>query len=175
MDIADISKTKRFASALLDGYKLLPDKVRVGLSIFGDQVEQDLTFADAANLEFTKERLDQLGRIRGEPRLDKVIQFADSTIFTPGSGSRAGAGRVLVIFTKSSSQKFFNDLSSLTEPLKQKGVKIVVVGIDHTPSDTDALKVITGSPNDVVPVGSISNLPEVFGIVERKITDAVCK
>jgi len=117
-----------------------------------------------------------LSRIKGDPRIDKLLEFADTKLFVPTSGSRPNVGKVLIMFTKKSSQNGVNGLSTLSKTLQQKGVNVVVVSIDHDPTDdVDGLKVITGNPDDVVPVTDIQILKEVFGIVEKKIAESVGK
>lgn len=168
----DFQRMKLITTSLLDGYQLQPTKTRLALVVFGDEIEQDLTFADSASLDYTKQRLNDLARIKGNPRIDKLLKFADTKLFTPSSGSRSNVGRVLVLFTKKASQNGVNGLSTLSKTLQRKGVNVVVVSIDHDPTN-DGFKVVTGNPDDVVPVTDIKILKEVFGIVEKKIADAV--
>lgn len=172
----DFARMKLFTTSLLDGYQLQPTQTRLSLVVFGDDIKQDLSFADSASLDYTKQRLSDLSRIKGDPRIDKLLEFADTKLFVPTSGSRPNVGKVLIMFTKKSSQNGVNGLSTLSKTLQQKGVNVVVVSIDHDPTDdVDGLKVITGNPDDVVPVTDIQILKEVFGIVEKKIAESVGK
>ena len=171
---------KKLASNLINGYEVSFAKTRLSFVTFGDSVEQPLTFADSTDSQTVLTNLnDKVTRVKGDRDFDRFSEYVASDVFNPRRGSRAGVGRVLVLFTMKPSQ---NDIdsdndktrSTLADRLSQLGIKLVVVGIDREDEDdVTGLNAITGNPKNVIPVPSTALLMENFGPIEKRIVNAV--
>lgn len=172
----DLQKMKSLSRALIPGFKLNPSKTRVSITTFGNEVKQVSTLAESRRVKNIEDVLTRINRIGGQSRFDKLLQSADTDIFIPQNGGRRDIGKVMVILTKNNRVvSEASDLSYLSGALQNKGIKLVVVGIDFDPSDPNQLRAITGNPNDVVPINGIDKLRLKFGDVEKKISAALGK
>ena len=180
---------KQLGQALVGGYQISPAKTRLSLITFGDSVKQALTFADSPDIQsvergFNQLDLDRRGRVPGELNWKMFSKYADSSLFSAQSGSRAYVRKVVVIFTLKASSlpsEKNKEQELLKDTLLAKGIKLVVINIDNNVDINDAitpngLKPIGGDdPKYFIPVQNSGLLMENFGFIEKKIADSLGK
>ena len=164
---------KEFTHALLHSYQISADNIRISLLSFGNNIQRNINFQDGRNIATVKESLENLAQVGGNRRLDKLLQFVNSDVFVSRQGNRANSGNVLVIFTTDKPVYQANDATSFLSLLSAKGIKVIVVGVGAGSVKTNDLELITGNPKHVIPVDVVKNLPDVFGLVEKTVADAI--
>lgn len=119
---------------LLERFDISEGETRVSYQTFHRRPKIHIKFDDAANHNKTT-ILDRINkttmRLRQPTRLDLALWAANRKMFTEGSGMRSGIPKVVVLYTdgKTHRRTSHSDLYLDVMGLKEKGVRVIVVGI----------------------------------------------
>ena len=167
----DLSALKQLAGALLDSFQISSRDTKIALVSFNENVRIVSSFKESQSMNQPKLAINNIRRVAGSQRFDKLFTTADSTIFTPREGSRGNVPKLLLVFTKHGKDYQTNSISQLNaRQLKQKA-GLLIVGLGYDKNDREALTAITGDVNDVLPVENPSALKEHFGVVEKRVAE----
>lgn len=143
---------------------------------FSSDVFAVLDFSQKFNLKLFNDIVDDLPHLQQFTRMDKALIYTSDYIFTALTGSRPEVSKIVVLITDGANSKFpgFVPLRNASEPLKQKGVRIFVVG-DIRGVDIQELLEITEREDDLILVKGFPLLSEFAGVLVDKVTSAIGK
>lgn len=161
----DLQRMKSFIKAGLDLHDLTIDTINVGLASYGKDATLALERKNWAKKPEILSAVDNIVRIGGENRIDKLLQFAQQSIFKPTQSPR-DSKKLLVIFAKGDlsiiDQK---DLVAKAANLKKNGVHIALVLFEG--QERDSYRILTG--NQVIYIKSSEHMPVIYPKVEQII------
>ena len=106
-------------------------------------------------------------------RIDRALQFTSDNVFGTNGGSRLNTPKIAVLLTHSASSfglKLF-PLRNASESLKQKGIRLLVVGIGlDVEACKQELQDITETSDDLIMVKAFSSL----FVFENELVDKIC-
>ena len=147
-------------------------QLNAAVVLFSNRASVQLDFSKKFNLELFNSVIDRLFYTQGLTRIDKALLLTASSVFTALAGSQPRVPKISILVTdgKNSPSADNVPLSNVSEPLRQKGVRIFAVGIGEG-VDLQELLEITGRKEDVFLVNSFSSL---LGEVDRLVTNIWC-
>lgn len=124
---------------MLDNFTISEPETHVGIIEFSDKPKVILFLDEVFESNTVKDKIKGIVPSGGKGRVtDEVLKKAADDIFTPKSGGRPGASKVLVIVTSGSSTGKEPPKRAI-KPVKEKGVRVYVVNIGDE-IDKDELK-----------------------------------
>ena len=106
-------------------------------------------------------------------RIDRALQFTADHVFATDGGSRSSTSKIAVLLTQSTTSLGLElfPLTNASESLKQKGIRLLVVGIGSgVETYKQKLQDITETEDDLIMVKSFSSL---FAF-ENELVDKIC-
>ena len=163
---------KKLVNASLNWYNISDTEVNVGISSFGENTDINLKLREGTRRVVAQNTLDGLFRPKGLRGIDKALNEIRTKIFEEPGESRLDAKKVLVLVTTGIySADGASRLPDAAIALREKGIDIVVLSLGKTRSENE-LKAIAGNKSNVVKVDDVEELPEAFGILEKKVAEA---
>ena len=141
---------------------------------FSDDVFAGLDFSHKFNLTYFNDIVDDLPHLQQFTRMDKALIYTSDYIFTTFAGSRPYASKIAVLITDGANSKLPGvvPLRIASEPLKQKGVRILVIA-ERGGADIHELLDITEREDDVILVNGLPFLSEFVGVLVNKVESAI--
>ena len=144
-------------------------QLNTGVVIFSKNANVIVTFSQKLNLEQFLVTIDGLPHLRSVTRIDKGLLLAGNHVFSTFAGSRLHVPKVAILTTDGRQTKGPDTvpLYEASEPLKQKGVRVLAVGIGSY-IDVHELIEVTERNEDVFLVKAPSAL---FGLVDTLVAN----
>ena len=169
---ATYMQLKELVNASLNWYNISYTEVNVGISSFGKNMDISLKLREGTRRLVAQNTLDGLFRPKGPRSIDKAFDEMRTKVFEKPGESRLDAKKVLVLVTTGiNSADGASRLPDAASALRRKGVDIIVLSLGKTWNENE-LKAIAGKKSNIVKVDDVENLPESFGILEKKVAEA---
>ena len=134
---------------------------------------------DLNRFHHVMENLDNPNHCTVSPtRIDRALQFTSDNVFRTDGGSRLNAPKIAVLLTHSACSFGLKEfpLQNASESLKQKGIRLLVVGIGPgVEAYKHELQDITETNDDLIMVKAFSSLFEFKNELVNKIYSATGK
>ncbi len=148
--------------------------------LYNHEATVELNFAQKFEMNYFRNVLDNL---RSQDhceasltRIDQALQATSEHVYASHGGSRLNTPKIAVLLTHSSSPFALEILPprNASESLKQKGVRLLIVGIAAEAYQQE-LHNITEDKDDLIVVKRFSTLPEMEDVLVDKICSAIGK
>lgn len=150
---------------------------RAALLAYSSDVYAVLDFSYEFRLHQFNSIVYDLPHLQQLTRMDKALLYASDHFFTNLTGSRPDVPKITVLITDGRNSMIgagVVPLRDASETLKQKGVRILVVG-ENGGVDINELLEITEFPDDLLLVDGFSLLSDFVGDMVEKIISAIGK
>jgi len=145
----------RFIRSLIMGFEISEDLTHIALIEYSTRASVQLKFnalhGPALNKFNVKARVDQIPHSRGYTYIDRALRLANEKVFTYEAGMRDDVKKVALVMTDGVQTKDPKDKRSVTEilaeaaqPLKDKGVRVISLGIGQRVDRASLQTIATG-------------------------------
>lgn len=184
LDISDISAFKHslekdFVKKTMSKLADKSTQFNAAIVLYNDQAKAALNFTKTFDLDDFLHAMDNLTSpdpcIVSLPRIDSALQVTSDHIFSGPEGR--DAPKVAVLFTQGVPSFTLESfpLKNVSESLKEKGVRILVVGVGMNDVAQQELLKVTEEEDDLIVVNGFSSLSEFEDVLVAKICSAVGK
>ncbi|XP_032413696.1 collagen alpha-4(VI) chain-like isoform X2 [Xiphophorus hellerii] len=134
---------RTFLRNVIQNLDIGPDKVRVGLALYGDRPQKEFLLKDHMDKTAMLDAVEQIAFLRGGTKTGKAMDFIREEYFTPEAGSRARkhVPQIAVLLTDGNSN---DDVSLPAKRLRDLNVFMFVIGVSQY--NYDQLKIIANHP-----------------------------
>ncbi|XP_023185935.1 collagen alpha-6(VI) chain-like isoform X3 [Xiphophorus maculatus] len=134
---------RTFLRNVIQNLDIGPDKVRVGLALYGDRPQKEFLLKDHMDKTAVLDAVEQIAFLRGGTKTGKAMDFIREEYFTPEAGSRARkhVPQIAVLLTDGNSN---DDVSLPAKHLRDLNVFMFVIGVSQY--NYDQLKIIANHP-----------------------------
>ena len=166
---------KHQVTPILDNFTISEPETHVGVIEFSDQAKVILPLNELFEPNLVKDKINGIVPSGGKERLtDEALRKAADEMFSPKSGGRPGASKVLIIVTGGASTGKEPPKRAI-KPIKEKGVRVYVVNIGED-TDKDELKDMVPTEKNIYSVKTpIKKKPVVANKVAADIEDDIKK
>ena len=168
---ADLKRMKSFVKAALQLHDISKDTVNVGIASYGKDASLSLDPKDLPNKETVLSSINNLIRIGGENRIDKLLTFAEQNIFKASSSTPTSPKKLLIIFAKGGLNVDHKEMLSKGTSLRKSGVQIALVLIGG--EQNDIYSILTG--NQITYITGSQYIPAIYPQIEQYIGGALGK
>ena len=127
------------------------DNNRAALVVFGPEASLKARLGQYKTVEELSEVLEKLPKMNGRTRIDLALKVAEDEIFP---NARHGVYKMAIILTDGAQSNKTQGLRRSSKPLRDAGVRVIVVGIGVPKEDSD-LRLMTDRNEDVVDAENI--------------------
>lgn len=134
---------RTFLRNVIQNLDIGPDKVQVGLALYGDRPQKEFLLKDHMDKTAMLDAVEQIAFLRGGTKTGKAMDFIREEYFTPEAGSRARkhVPQIAVLLTDGNSN---DDVSLPAKRLRDLNVFMFVIGVSQY--NYDQLKIIANHP-----------------------------
>uniref|UniRef100_A0A3B3U593 VWFA domain-containing protein n=1 Tax=Poecilia latipinna TaxID=48699 RepID=A0A3B3U593_9TELE len=134
---------RTFLRNVIQNLDIGPDKVQVGLAVYGDRPKKEFLLKDHMDRTAVLDAVEQIAFLRGGTNTGKAMDFIREEYFTAEAGSRARqhVPQIAVLLTDGNSN---DDVSKPAKRLRDLNVFVFVIGVSQ--SNYDQLKIIANHP-----------------------------
>ena len=182
LDNADISPLKfylekEFIKKIMKKIVKRSAQFNAAIVLYNHQATVQLNFTKKFEMDqffHATDNLESLDPSLSLSRVDRAIQVTSDLVFGAHGGSRQNTPKIAVLLTRSSFPSTLNPflLKNASESLKQKSVRLLIVGIGVDVCKQE-LYDITEDKSDLIMVKGFSSLPEFEDVLVDKICSAV--
>ena len=165
----DLLKIKNLVEASLKSYQINQQLGHIGLVSFGNIARTILALSNGIDRKRIKVSLSRLPELGGSVKLSDLAKHLETVTFSARYGARTTAPKVVVLVTEGKSDAL--DLAELpiyATLLSRAGIKVVIVEIGGD-EKRSPLRSIPDTPVNYISTHSTDTLPEVYGVLERRI------
>ena len=129
----------------------------------------EIDFRQGDDLKRFNQKMDSLRFYNQETRIDKALIVAESQLFNSRGGHRRQVPKVVVLLVdgRTTVAKDSVPLGRASQPLKDIGAKIFVVGVGNN-FDKNEMAAVATSPNNIFAVGGFDELlPSIATIISK--------
>ncbi|XP_078378186.1 von Willebrand factor A domain-containing protein 2-like isoform X2 [Oculina patagonica] len=170
-----------YANALVEFFNIGPKRSNVGIITYGTEAELAMDFntfqGDNLSPENVQDLIDNLVPQGGERFIDKALILANERLFTKEAGMRVNDNntlKIIILLTagkQTQDQGSFTSLKEASQPLRDKGIKIYVVGVGSDEDiDEDELIEIAGTQENVL----TTDLFEELVVLAEDVSKVIC-
>lgn len=147
---------------------------QVGVVTFSHIAELSIKLNEHKDLKSFNDAVDDIKIIGSYTRTDLALRTAEEQMFTQKNGTRSGIPKVLIVLVDGSQTKRadFEDPADVAEEMRQKGIKIIVVGMGKQVKEKD-LRKIAGKKSNLFIAKSFSDLLKKDFV--KKVQKKACK
>ncbi|PFX32412.1 Hemicentin-1 [Stylophora pistillata] len=171
---------QRFIHSLVDGFKVAKDYTHIAIIEYSTAASVQLRFNDLSGRNLTRnnvnKKVQSMPHKKGFTFIDKALRKADQDVFTYAAGMRYDSDKVALVMTdgeqtveKNSTKSDIEILTEASKPLKDKGVRIISLGIGRRANKKSLEAISSGS--DVYSSESFSKLR----LLVRKLKKGTCQ
>lgn len=171
---------QRFIHSLVDGFKVAKDYTHIAIIEYSTAASVQLRFNDLSGRNLTRnnvnKKVQSMPHKKGFTYIDKALRKADQDVFTYAAGMRYDSDKVALVMTdgeqtveKNSTKSDIEILTEASKPLKDKGVRIISLGIGRGANKKSLEAISSGS--DVYSSESFSKLR----LLVRKLKKGTCQ
>lgn len=149
---------KAFVKAVARGFRITTEESRVGVMSYSFRPVVDFIPGQYQSNAKFNEAVDKIRHLRGRTRADIALRYAANSLFYY---SRSGVPSVAVLISHSrqSNAADLQSLSTAVQPLRQKGVRVIVIGVGPA-IDRRELTAVVQRPGDAIFANSYDRLIE---------------
>jgi len=152
--------SKKFALALVNSMRIAPGASHFALMVYNFYPTMLVKFNEAnkQNTSVIKGILQRTEKLKGRTYTDRAIKMAGEIMFTPEAGERPGKPDVLVVLTDGRTNVASEDYHVVNKPLRDKGVKVIAVGVGNKIYKDELIKIALGKEENVFQVSDFDKL-----------------
>lgn len=156
----EFEKSKDFALALVNCMNIYPGGTHLGLMVYNINATILIKFneEDKQDPVIVKSILDQTNKLQARTFTDRALIKANDELFTSESGDRPQAPDVLVLVTDGRTNTDSVPYDVVLAPLKEKGVKIIAVGVGENIKVEELKTIAMGKDENVIKVHDFDKL-----------------
>uniref|UniRef100_A0A3B3YFB3 VWFA domain-containing protein n=1 Tax=Poecilia mexicana TaxID=48701 RepID=A0A3B3YFB3_9TELE len=134
---------RTFLRNVIQNLDIGPDKVQVGLAVYGDRPKKEFLLKDHMDRTAVLDAVEQIAFLRGGTNTGKAMDFIREEYFTAEAGSRARqhVPQIAVLLTDGNSN---DDVSKPAKRLRDLNVFVFVIGVSQI--NYNQLKIIANHP-----------------------------
>ncbi|PFX13743.1 coadhesin-like isoform X2 [Stylophora pistillata] len=170
---AEFQKSKDFALALVNSMNIAPGGSHLGLMVYNINATILTKFneEDKQDPLIVKSILDDTNKLLGRTFTDRALIKANDELFTAEGGDRPQAPDVLVLVTDGRTNKDSVPYDVVLPPLKEKGVKIIAVGVGNNIKHEELKTIAMGFDENVIQCKDFEKLFDQL----QEIIDSSCE
>ena len=137
---------KDFVKEVASTFKMGPDQSQIAVISYSDHAQVDVKFGEYSNVNDFNQAVDKVKHQRRRTRIDKSLDLAATSVFTPRGGARPNVAKVMVILTDGK-QTVMSDSKTLdvaVRPLQDMNVTIFGVGVGKAIDIAELLLLVGG-------------------------------
>ena len=166
---SDLQKIRKLVESSLKSYQINQQLAHIGLVSFGDTARTILALSNGIDRNRIKNSLITLPELGGKIQLSSLARHLETVTFNARYGARTTAPKGVVILTEGKPDALdMTELPIYSTLLSRSGIKLVIVEIGGD-RQSSPLKSIPDTPINYINTRSTDTLPEVYGILERRI------
>lgn len=160
---------KRLSMDIVDSFKVSQRDARFASLVYSGDAEVNFNFVRYDDTKQVKQALKSLTYGDVDTSIDKALELAKSDIFSLQGKVRTRRPMVLVVFIDGDLETGPKDLEKVVAPLKDYGVKVVVIQVGSGSSSSELqLNKIAFSENSLFKAESFNDvLPELYSIAKE--------
>lgn len=146
---------KRFIKSIITGFEVSEDHTHIAIIEYSTNASVQLKFNDftgrALNRNNVKGRVNRIPHRRGKTFIDRALRLANEEVFTEKAGMRDWVKKVAFVMTDGEqtkdpeATKSVNEiLAEAVQPLKDKGVRVITLGIGKKVNKESLQTIATG-------------------------------
>lgn len=141
----DYRKEKDFVKSIAKFLNVSPGKSRAAVVTYGERPQLVSSFTSYRTLPEFESLVDRSPQIRGERRIDKVLEAAQSVL----NNARKTAPKITVLLTAGTQYPAAGakSLNEASQPLRDLGSKTFVIAIGSQPNQQELLPVVDQRPD----------------------------
>ena len=139
-----------------------PDQSQIAVISYSDEARVDIRFGEFSNVIDFNAAIDRVKHQRQRTRIDKALDLANTTVFTPSGGARTGVAKVMIILTDGR-QTVTSDSKTLdvaVRPLQEKNVTVFGVGVGKAIDIAELLLLVGGNEENLFRAENFDQLAE---------------
>lgn len=167
MTTSDFNKIRQFIKTIIDQLPISANDVHVALLEYSDRIDLKFGFLSHTSKPELLRAVDRVTPSGGRGiHTDQVLAEANQ-LFSPEAGSRPGVPKILVVITDDESTGT-RPLSRVSEPLKEAGVEVIVVGVGSR-VNPEQWKGVVPSKDNVITVNGPDQIGSAVDDIGKKI------
>ncbi|XP_078375577.1 coadhesin-like isoform X1 [Oculina patagonica] len=169
--------SKKFVLALVNSMTIAPNASHVSLMVynFWPRYLVKFTEMDNQNPAVIKGILKNYERLGGRTYTDKAIESAGTVMFTSEGGDRPDKPDILVVLTDGRTNVNSKPYDEVNKPLRDKGVKVIAVGVGDKIMKEELTKIAMGKEENVLQVTDFKNLFDELQVIINSSCKQQCK
>ena len=136
---------KAFVKQVISQYNISSGGVRIAVVLFSTKAYVKLKLNEEHTVEGVLRRIDTLPHLGGSGNMAAGLYAMNNIVFQPKNGDRSDADNIVILMTSGRSTAN-RDTLLYAKKAKDKGVKIIGIGIGITKSDQGELFAVVSSP-----------------------------
>jgi len=120
---------KEFLTSVIDAFTIGKDGTLVAIVEYSTEPRKIFGFDPLKTKEFLKLDIKSLHQLGGGTRIDKALRFTAEHVFGIDKGDRRHVPDLAVVFTDGKSDPGSEPLHQASQPLREKGIHVVSVGL----------------------------------------------
>ena len=169
INATDLQQIRKLVEASLKSYQINQQLAHIGLVSFGDTARTILALSNGIHRNRIKNSLLTLPELGGRIQLSNLARHLETVTFNARYGARTTAPKGVVIITEGKYDALdIYELPIYAALLSRSGIKLVIVEIGGD-KQSSPLKPIPDTPINYINTRSTDTLPEVYGVLERRI------
>ena len=136
---------KAFVKQVISQYKISSGGVRIAVVLFSTRAHVELKLNEEYTVEGVLRRIDILRHLGGSRNKAAGLYAMNHIVFQPKNGDRSDADNIVILMTSGTSTAN-RDTLLYAKKAKDKGVKIIGIGIGITQSDQGELFAVVSPP-----------------------------
>ena len=120
---------KKFAHQIVDSFSISQQNARFAALVYGSNASIEFNFVRYDSDIEVKQAIQSLPYLKSKTRIDKALEIAKSDLFSLQGKVRSRRPMILLVFFDGTVTRSMTDLETVSQPLKDYGVKIIAVGV----------------------------------------------
>ena len=157
---ANYGKEKDFIKSLASALGLSADGARAGVVTFSNNAVLSIRLKDHIDISAFNNAVDSIPFIGSGTRIDVGLRLAERQLFTIANGGRLGVPKILILLTDGSQTQASGaeDPSSVANEIRNKGIKLLVIGIGSGTNQAELLRLGDNKADNVFNAANFDEL-----------------
>ena len=167
----EYDKEKNFTKALAKSFGVSEDGARAGVVTFSYNSELSIKLSDHKSLSTFDNAVDEIPLMGYTTRIDKALSMSMKELFLSANGGRPGIPKVLILMTDGTQSQDADaeDPNRIASEIRNKGIKLVIIGIGTGVDKKELLKLGGNHKEDIFTASTFEEL------LKAPFIDAVTK
>ncbi|KAL3871108.1 hypothetical protein ACJMK2_039127 [Sinanodonta woodiana] len=168
----DFTTVKSFAAAVVGGFDVSVDNVRVAAVKFSSQVYLEFNLSSYTDKASVTAAIQKIQYEAGDSATHLALKFVADHIFSPTDGTRPDSAKVVILVTDGRSSDTLSTRGASTD-LKERGVLIFTIGVGDA-IDTNELERVASEPTCMYTrtVSDFAGLSNISALVQQTACNA---